>query len=98
MTELKRMLKEIEEVYQDELEEGYIEEYEDKERFVDETVGLYIEKINMGRYDKLEIFTELARGGDLKQAVGWEREDSLDKIISDYIYRHLKNKISNIVH
>ena len=59
MTELERLLKEVEEVYLEEKAEGNIEEWEQKQNFIQESVNLYIEKIKMNRYDKDLILEEL---------------------------------------
>ena len=66
MTDLRKLLIEVEDVYMEEKAEGHIKEWEEKQRFIQETVYLYIEKINMGRYDKELILEELLKEEDVE--------------------------------
>jgi len=100
INELDKMLKEVRDVYQDEKQEGNIEGWEEKQRFIQETVDLYLEKIKMGRYNTIEIFENLAEKHQLNQTKTYIKEKrmvSVAEMVDFFIASHLETEIRRVI-
>ena len=95
--EISKLTDEFREVTRDEIASGNVETQEDVERFVDESTDVYFEKVQMGRYDKMEIFTDLRGGTSLKAYKAREGDtlqDLVDRMIRDQLH-HVLRYIAN---
>lgn len=95
MRELERLLQEVKEVYQEEKAEGNIEDWQEKQRFIQETVDLYIEKIKMNRYDRELILEELLKEDRAEQfnIYAEERMVSLKEMLDKFLIGELEMRI-----
>lgn len=101
MTELEKILEEVKEVYLEEKAEGNIEGWRDKQRFIQESVNLYIEKINMHRYDRELIVEQLLREQETDNYRVYVDDrlislrEILDRLIEDELEIRIREVINN---